>query len=65
MSEKLTIKQHRLIRGITQNQMAEALHVSKPTYVRIEKNSDKATMSQVKAICKILEINIEQIFFAH
>ena len=64
MPQVLTIKQHRLIKGKTQLDMAQALHVSKPTYARIEKDVEKATMGQIKAICNILEISIEQVFFA-
>ncbi len=64
MQDNLTIKQHRLIKGMTQLDMATALGVAKPTYSRIEKDIEKETVSEVKAICKILNISIEQVFFA-
>jgi len=60
---RLTLKQARLIRGFTQEQMAEALGVHVHTYMKIEQNPEKATVEQVKVMSKKLNMSYDDIFF--
>lgn len=60
---KLTLKQARLIRELTQDQMAQKLGIHSQTYRKIELNPDEASIAQAKAISKVLGISNEEIFF--
>lgn len=64
MTSTLTLKDAREELGLTQQEMANELGVSRPTYAAIEANPDKATVLQAKRICEILSRPYERIFFA-
>ncbi|WP_416309858.1 helix-turn-helix transcriptional regulator [Ruthenibacterium lactatiformans] len=64
MSETFTVKQARLLSGITQQRMADLLGVHRTTYRKIEKNPDLASVKQAREIAKITGIDVDQIFFA-
>ena len=59
----LTLKQARLIRELTQDQMAELLNIHVQTYRKIEQNPDEATIGQAKRISKKLDLDYNEIFF--
>lgn len=59
----LTLKQARLVREMTQEQVAEILGVHVQTYRRIEQEPDEATIGQAKRISKELGLNYNEIFF--
>lgn len=52
----LMIKEYRLKRGFTQEQLAEMLDISWRQLQRIEKNENKTKISTLKKIIKILNI---------
>ena len=54
-----TIIKARKERGLTQEQVAKALGVSRPTYVSIESGNRELTLSQAEALASILKISIE------
>lgn len=58
-----TLKEARESAGFTQQQMADELGISRPTYSQIEANPGKATVMQAKRICTLLSRNYERIFF--
>lgn len=58
-----TLKQARLVRGITQRDMAKSLEVHVQTYRKMEEHPDEVTIGNAKKICEILEISYDQIFF--
>ncbi|MBJ8113068.1 helix-turn-helix transcriptional regulator [Bacillus cereus group sp. N6] len=58
-----TLKQARLVRGITQRDMAKNLNVHVQTYRKMEEHPDEVTIGNAKKICEILEISYDQIFF--
>lgn len=62
--EPITLEDARKNAGFTQQDMADELGVSRPTYAGIEANPDKATVLQAKRICEILSRPYERIFFS-
>lgn len=56
-----TIIKARKERGLTQEQVAKALGVSRPTYVSIESGNRELTLSQAEALASILKISIEDL----
>lgn len=63
MPDKLTLRQHRLIKGITQKELADSIGVHETTYLKIERDPNNAKVSNVKAICKALGISIDELIF--
>ncbi len=59
----MTLEQARKDAGLTQQNMADELGVSRPTYAKIEANPDTATVLQAKRICEVLSRPYERIFF--
>ncbi|XLP21563.1 helix-turn-helix domain-containing protein [Bacillus toyonensis] len=59
----LTIKQVRLVKGITQKEVAEQLNVHVDTYRKMERHPDDITIGDAKKICNFLEIGYDHIFF--
>jgi len=59
------IEKARTLRGYSQEQVARALGVSRPTYVNIEFGRKELTVSQAKALSSMLCIGIEDIFGAN
>lgn len=59
-----TLREAREQAGFTQQDMADKLGITRPTYASIETNPDKATVLQARRICQILSRNYERIFFA-
>lgn len=49
--------------GITMQEMANELGISRQTYGKIEENPSVATVLQAKRICSILSRSYESIFF--
>lgn len=65
MTEKLTVKQHRLIRGISQEEMAEKIGIHVQTYRAWEENPEKISIAKAKKIAAAFNISINEIFFAN
>lgn len=59
----LTLKQARLVRELTQEQLASLLGVHVQTYRKIEQNPDEATIKQAKVLSENLGLNYNEIFF--
>ena len=55
------IGQARLTRGYTQEQVAHALGVSRPTYVNIESGKKELTVRQAEALSSMLRISMDDI----
>lgn len=60
---KLTLRQARLVREKTQDQMADILGVHVQTYRKIEENPEEATVKQAITLSKALAVPYEDIFF--
>ena len=63
MSEILSnnIEQARLARGYSQEQVAHAIGVSRPTYIKIESGKNELTVRQAKALSSMLRIDMDDI----
>lgn len=48
-------------RGLTQEQVANALGVSRPTYINIESGKNEITLSQAETLVSVLRISIEDL----
>jgi len=55
------IEKARTMRGYSQEQVARALGVSRPTYVNIETGRKEPTLSQAKALSSMLAIGLDDI----
>ncbi len=62
MSDK-SIRQVREEAGITQQQMADKLGVSRQQYANYEQHPERVTIEQARRICAILGAEYERIFF--
>ncbi|PEE37827.1 helix-turn-helix domain-containing protein [Bacillus cereus] len=58
-----TMRQARLVKGITQQDMAQKLNVHVDTYRKMEKHPDRVTIGNAKKISNLLGISYDQIFF--
>jgi len=58
-----SLKQARLIKGLTQKEVAEKLGVNRDTYRRLEKYPDETTIKQAKLLSEILDMSYDFIFF--
>lgn len=59
----LTLKQARLVKGLTQKEVATKLGVHVQTYSKMEKYPDEVTVRDAKKLSDILEISYDSIFF--
>lgn len=59
-----SVKQARQYAGYTQMEMAQRLGVSRDTYRKIELSPETASVALAKKISEIVNIPIDQIFFA-
>jgi DNA-binding XRE family transcriptional regulator/uncharacterized phage-associated protein len=66
MNGKLSnnIEQARLARGYTQEQVARAIGVSRPTYISIEAGKKELTVRQAEALSSMLRISMDDILGA-
>lgn len=62
MSDK-TIRQVREEAGVTQQQMADKLGISRQQYANYEQHPERVTIEQARRICAILGAEYERIFF--
>ena len=60
----LSLKQMRLIKEKTQDEMAEKLGIHVQTYRKLEENPDEVTVKQAKIISDFLGVSYDDIFFA-
>lgn len=60
MNRHTSIEQARLARGFTQEQVARAIGVSRPSYVNIESGKKELTLSQAGALASMLRISMDE-----
>lgn len=60
---KLTLRQARRMREISQAKMAEMLDVHVNTYRTMEEEPGEISVNQAKRICEILNVTVDDIFF--
>ena len=63
MEIKPTLKQARLLAGMTIEEARKIISVSKSTYMDYENNPDKVTVAQAKKLAEAFNIPYNEIFF--
>ena len=58
-----TIEEARRSLGITQDDMAEELSITRQTYAKMEQNPENMTIRDARIICSILGKRFGEIFF--
>ncbi len=61
--ETISLRQGRLLREKTQEEMAIAAHMGINTYRRIEEHPDEATVAQAKLLSAFLGFSYDTLFF--
>lgn len=61
--ERLTLKSARMMRGLTQAEMAEKLNVHRNTYAHWEEDPKSISVAKANEICAILNVSIDNIVF--
>lgn len=64
MSKKLTLRQHRMLREISQEEMSKRLGIHYGTYRNWEEEPAKISIKKAKEIAEIFQVSINDIFFA-
>lgn len=59
----LTLKQARLLKGLTQKEVARELGVHVQTYSKMEKQPEEITIGDAKKLSEILNVSFDNIFF--
>ena len=60
---RFTVKQARLLAGITQAEAAQALNICEQTYRKIERNPEATTVAQALEISRLFGKSCDEIFF--
>lgn len=58
----LTLKEARLIRNLTQKEVAQAMGINKATYNQYEMYKRKPRVTTAIEICEILGVPVEEVF---
>lgn len=61
--ERISLRSARMMRGITQAEMAEKLDVHRNTYVNWEEHPEDISMKNARRICEILDLTADDIIF--
>lgn len=59
---QFTIKQARVLAGLTQAEMAEKIGINRSTYIKIEKDPLRATIRQINQISEMTGVSIGDLF---
>ena len=62
MSEKLTLRQWRLAREVSMDQMAKGLGIHPNTYAAWEQEPEKIPIGKALKITQLLDIRLEDLF---
>lgn len=62
---QVTLKQARLLREKTQQDMADFLNIHVSTYQKLEQNQELITIKQAKLISFFLDFDVNDIFFSN
>lgn len=63
MNKVLSLGEHRRNKGLSKRQMAILSNIPYTSYIRIERNVENASIERLRAICTVLDISLEEIFF--
>lgn len=57
------VKQLRLVKGLHQYEVADKMHMSRPTYMLVESGKKQLTVPQLQSLASILGSSLEEILF--
>lgn len=57
-----SLREARKDRGITLQAVADALHMSRQTYAKLEENPEKMTIKQAVDACGFIGVDIDDVF---
>jgi len=63
VGNKFTVKQHRLIKGMTQENVSEKLGVHVNTYASWEKDPERISIATSKMLAAIFNVSVDDIIF--
>lgn len=63
MVKVLSLRDHRKNKGLSKRRLAILSGVPYSSYLRIEKKVEHASIERLRAICLVLEISLDEIFF--
>lgn len=63
LNEVLSLGDHRKNKGLNKRQLAKLSGIPYSSYLRIEKKVENASIVRLRAICLVLDISLEEIFF--
>lgn len=58
----MKVKEYRIIKGFTQNELSELIGITQQTYSKKERGERSFTLDEVKKLKKILNISYEKLF---
>ena len=58
----MKVKEYRIIKGFTQNELSELIRITQQTYSKKERGERSFTLDEVKKLKKILNISYEELF---
>ena len=58
----MKVKEYRIIKGFTQNELSELIGITQQTYSKKERGEKSFTLDEVKKLKKILNISYEELF---
>lgn len=59
---QITVKQARRMAEKTQAEMAKLLGIDRSTYIKLEKDPERATVSQAKKISEVTGVSVDRLF---
>lgn len=58
----MKVKEYRIIKGFTQNELSELIGITQQTYSKKERGERSFTLDEVKKLKKILNVSYEELF---
>lgn len=63
MNKVLSLRDHRRNKGLSKRNLAILSRIPYSSYLRIEKKVENASIERLRAICLVLDISLDEIFF--
>ena len=60
----MELKEARMAAKYTQQEVADHLGISRPTYISMEKNPDRVTIQDANRLAQMFGVSVDKIFFA-
>ena len=60
----MNLKEARIAANYTQQEVADQLGISRPTYRSMENNPDRVTIEEANKLAEMFDVTVDDIFFA-